>query len=320
MLIAFPPPADVQDPRAIAQAVWIDLIDPTDAEVDFVQASTAVRVPTRAALSEIEQTSRIYTESGVTYLSTPLIGRAVAPEGALTPVGFVLAGSLLITVRYSAFKAFDRVAEQAPHTPAFTANEILVRLLEQIVDTGADVLERISEELDVASHEAFHADRSTSRKTLAAANERLRQALRKIGQLGDRISQVRDTLLGVGRITGYLAEAVCNDWPAGLKQRLGAIRADIASLNDYQGHLANKVQFLLDATLGFINIEQNDIVKVLTIASIVGVPPVLVAGIYGMNFKVMPELGWAWGYPYSLILMALSALLPVAWFKWRGWM
>jgi len=320
MLTAYPPPSDLQDPKAVQRVAWIDLIDPTDAEVEFVQSSTGIRVPARAALAEIEQTSRIYTEGGTTYLSTPLIGRAGLREGALTPVGFVLAVTLLITVRYSAFKAFDRVAEQAVHMPDLSAEEALVRLLEQIVDTGADVLERIGEELDNVSHDAFHADTSPSRKNLAAATDRLRQALRRIGQLGDRTSQVRDSLLGVGRITGYLMETVCHDWPPGLKQRLGAVRADVASLNDYQSQLANKVQFLLDATLGFINIEQNDIVKVLTIASIVGVPPVLIAGIYGMNFKGMPELGWSWGYPYSLILMALSALAPLAWFKWRGWM
>ncbi len=320
MLTAYPPPADLQDPKGVARVAWIDLIDPTDTEVEFVQSSTGIRIPARAALAEIEQTSRIYTEGGTTYLSTPLIGKPVSPESALTPVGFVLSSAQLITVRYSPFKAFDRVAEQAVHMPDLTAEEALVRLLEQIIDTGADLLERIGEELDSVSHDAFHADRSNSRNNLSAATERLRQALRRIGQLGDRTSQVRDSLLGVGRITGYLMEAVCHDWLPGLKQRLGAVRADVASLNDYQGQLANKVQFLLDATLGFISIEQNDIVKVLTIASIVGVPPVLIAGVYGMNFKVMPELSWSMGYPYSLALMALSALLPLAWFKWRGWM
>jgi magnesium transporter len=102
--------------------------------------------------------------------------------------------------------------------------------------------------------------------------------------------------------------------------RLKAIRADIASLTDYEAHLAGKVQFLLDATLGFINIEQNEIVKTLTIASVVGIPPVLIAGIYGMNFRLMPELRWVLGYPMALALIAVSGLLPLWWFKRRGWM
>jgi magnesium transporter len=101
--------------------------------------------------------------------------------------------------------------------------------------------------------------------------------------------------------------------------RLKAIRSDVASLTDYEAHLSSKIQFLLDATLGFINIEQNEIVKTLTIASVVGIPPVLIAGIYGMNFKVMPELAWPWGYPFAPALIVVTALLPLIWFKRRGW-
>ena len=107
--------------------------------------------------------------------------------------------------------------------------------------------------------------------------------------------------------------------PTELKPRLETLRQDVASLNDYDAHLLNKVQLLLDATLGLINIDQNNIIKVLTIVSVVGVPPTLVASMYGMNFEHMPELHWAWGYPYGLALIALSAILPLLWFKWRGW-
>jgi len=101
--------------------------------------------------------------------------------------------------------------------------------------------------------------------------------------------------------------------------RLGAVSKDIASLNDYEGHVSNKVQFLLDAILGFITIEQNDLFKVLTIVSIVGIPPTVVAGIYGMNFKFMPEYDWAWGYPYGLAAIFGTGLLTLFIFWWRGW-
>ena len=114
---------------------------------------------------------------------------------------------------------------------------------------------------------------------------------------------------------------MAKDWvPAELKQRIKTQRSDIASLNDYEMHLTNKVQLLLDATLGLINIEQNNIIKVLTIVSVVGVPPTLVASMYGMNFKGMPELDWAWGYPYALTLILVSAVGPLLWFKKRGWL
>jgi len=110
------------------------------------------------------------------------------------------------------------------------------------------------------------------------------------------------------------------DWlPAEVKPRLQTLRQDVTSLNDYDAHLVNKVQLLLDATLGLINIDQNNMIKVLAIVSVVGVPPTLVASMYGMNFKYMPEFDWAWGYPYGLAVIALSAVLPLLWFKWRGW-
>jgi magnesium transporter len=97
------------------------------------------------------------------------------------------------------------------------------------------------------------------------------------------------------------------------------LRRDIASLNDFDTHLNDKLQFLLDATLGFINIAQNNVMKVLTVVSVVGIPPVLVAGIYGMNFKFMPEYDWALGYPFGLSMIVLTALIPLAIFRWRNW-
>jgi magnesium transporter len=151
-------------------------------------------------------------------------------------------------------------------------------------------------------------------------SEALHAALRKLGRLGDRVSQLRDTLLGLGRIAAFVCETGDTVLRHELLPRMKAIRADIVSLNDYQQHLSNKVQFLLDATLGFISIEQNDVVKTLTIVSVVGVPPVVVAGIYGMNFEFMPELHWHLGYPFALASMLVTGLLPLIWFKWRGWM
>ena len=319
MLQTYPHLADVQSAPSVQGVAWIDLLNPTDTEIAFVQSGTGLRVPNRAALSEIESTSRNYLENGAIYLSAPLIARAGDNEAVLSPVGFVLSHNILVTVRFADMKAFDAVAEAAAHMAHLTADEALVRLLEGVVDKGADLLEQAGSELDALSYAAFHAQGAKSTK-LDESTRKLRETLRAVGRMGDRTSQIRDSLLGLGRITAYVAETGCSAWEPDLRQRLNAVRADVASLNDYEAHLANKVQFLLDATLGFINIEQNDIVKVLTIASIVGIPPVLIAGVYGMNFKIIPELSWTYGYPYSIVLMVISALLPLAWFKWRGWM
>jgi magnesium transporter len=155
-----------------------------------------------------------------------------------------------------------------------------------------------------------HAVRST--KTL-------RRTLSAIGRIGDRSSHARDVFLGIGRIVPFVS-GLRHEWiiPE-FEVRLGAVSKDLASLNDYEAHLSSKVQFLLDAVLGFITIEQNDLFKILTIVSVVGIPPTLMAGIYGMNFKFMPELSWTWGYPFGLAIIALSAVIPLIWFKLRGW-
>ena len=148
----------------------------------------------------------------------------------------------------------------------------------------------------------------------------LRATLVTLGRIGDLVSHVRESQVSAGRIVPYV-ETVAAAWlPKDIGPRFHTLQRDIASLNDFDTHLNDKLQFLLDATLGFINIAQNNVMKVLTVVSVAGVPPVLVAGIYGMNFKSMPELEWVWGYPYSLVLMLATTLIPLAIFRWRGWL
>lgn len=297
-------------------ATWIDLLDPTEAEVASVQDATHIRVPRREDISEIESTSRLYIEHGALYLSTPLITRSEEAGGGLTPTGFVLSPSTLVTIRYERVGAFDTVRRLLESREALCSSDVFTHILEAVVDRAADLLERIGAELDELSRETF----MDAKNTKASREDPLRQRLRKLGLLGDRLSQVRDALLGVGRIAPFVAETAKAWTPGDVQARLGAVRQDIGSLNDYEGHLSTKVQFLLDAVLGFISIEQNDVVKVLTIASTVGVPPVLVVGVYGMNFKVMPELEWRHGYPFALALVAVSALAPLLWFRFKRWL
>jgi magnesium transporter len=299
-------------------ASWLDLVEPSEAERAAVERATGLRVPKQAAIQEIETTSRVYSENGAMYLSTP-IARSPNASESLGAVGFVLTRRWLISVRFAPNPVFDSVLQGCQAEPAHSACDLFLRVLEALVDRAADTLERCSGELDSLSQRAFHAERSRQR-ALQRISDALRDTLRKIGQIGDHLSQIRDTLLGFGRIAAFVSETGEAMLSAPEQPRLKAVRADIASLNDYQLHLSGKVQFLLDATLGFISIEQNDVVKTLTIVSVVGVPPVLVAGIYGMNFTHMPELHWSLGYPFALLLMALTGLLPMAWFKWRGWM
>jgi magnesium transporter len=298
----------------LASAAWIDLLEPTAEEVARVRKATGLRVPDQNEISEIESSSRLAYENGAYRVSTPLVAPRDGGELLLVPAGFVLSTRVLITVRFGQLPSFDAAHEACNGPQTRTAEEMFLRIFEIVVDRSADGLERAGSECDDLSRGAFRGTGS------APVSRNLRAALTRIGSLADRTSRIRDALLGLGRIAAFVMESGLEGAPAVNAGRMKAIRADVASLTDYQAHLSGKVQFLLDATLGFINIEQNEIVKTLTIASVVGIPPVLVAGIYGMNFRVMPELNMAYGYPMAIGLIVVSALLPLLWFRRRGWM
>jgi magnesium transporter len=305
------------------EVVWIDLVKPDTAEVAFVERAAGLHVPSKDELSEIESSSRLRSRDGALYLSAPLIYRAHSDLPVSTPVGFVLTRERLITVRFEELTPFtdfiDR--ELAADAEPLSSGAVFVELMDAIADRLADVLERIADELDTLSHRLFRAPAAQSirRRPPARESADLRVILRRVGGSGDLISKIRDSLLGIGRIAPYVA-GECAEWlPPEVKRRLDTLHQDVMSLSDYDAHLVNKVQLLLDATLGLINVEQNNIIKVLTIVSVVGIPPTLIASMYGMNFKGMPEYDWSWGYPYALTMIVLSAILPLVWFKLRGW-
>jgi magnesium transporter len=298
---------------------WIDLVDPTEEERVFVESRTGLSVPSLDALSEIEASSRLIVDKTFIALSTTFVAQGDTTDPYLTPGGFILSPDLLVTVRFADLAAFRTVADGVNKDETIRSGAgVFTCLLEAFVDRGADVLERLGSDLDLISKAVFRGDPKRKHLTVRS-NRALRRALLSIGTIGDRLSQARAVLLGIDRIVPFVL-SLKRDWIVPeFEHRLNAVAKDVASLNAYEDYLSNKVQFLLDAVLGFITVEQNDLFKVLTIASVVGIPPMIVVGIYGMNFKIMPELNWTYGYPYSLVVIALSALIPLAWFKWRGW-
>ena len=302
----------------ISKAVWLDLINPTLDEVARAEKALNTHIPRRNELEEIESSSRHHEQDGTLYLSTPLVRREENTAFSL-PIGFVLTDNHLITVRYTDYYGFDivgrRQAERDPAKGSPSVNEILVEIIEEIINRLADILEGLGRDLDAISKRVFS---TGSPRDPARAAEMLRETLRRLGHSGDLASMIRDSLLGLDRVLIYIGDRTEKE-PQALKTRIKVAGRDIASLNDFDAQTVNKVQFLLDATLGFISIEQNDGMKVLTVVSAIGILPTLIAGIYGMNFHDMPELSWKYGYPYSLILMILSVILPLFWFWRRGW-
>jgi magnesium transporter len=319
MLNNYPTPGDAQ-PVTCAKAVWVDLLDPTAEEIARVAAECGIHVPSRESLQEIESSSRIRVEGDVLYLSMPLSIQDDSPALAPLPLGFILAPHQLTTVRYSEVHAFANVITRVRNDPSITSTTVFASLIDSMVDFDADLLEKLSSELALVSRRAFgqHGVAPIRDKRYSHA---LRECVSAVGTVGERISRIRESLLGLQRIVGFVSEFSRDgvQLPPELKARLKSARQDIASLVEFELHLSGKTQFLLDAVLGFINTEQNEIFKVLTIVSVVGIPPTLIASMYGMNFHYMPELAWRWGYPYGLGLIALSTLVPIIWFKRRGW-
>lgn len=304
--------------------VWVDLRDPTPEEIARACADYGLDIPPRPALEEIEFSSRLQYEDGVFTLSIPVTPGNGNGGHATSPLGFVLTRDLLVTVRFAHLHTFEGVRQRVRRRER-SAADILLVILEALIDYGADRLEELRAEAIHISQRIFHKGmREAQTYNVSSVNRMLRDTLVEIGDMGERLSHIRDTLLVLQRAVPFVNEHGVNangeSWiEQPVRARLKMAGKDVQSLNDYEVHLTDKLQFLLDAALGFISTEQNDLFKVLTIASVVGIPPVLVAGIYGMNFHNMPELAWPLGYPLGLGLILLSAIVPLLWFKYRGW-
>jgi len=318
MLTAHSTSSPVEQGSAAPVAAWIDLVHPTSEERASVEGTYGLKLPSREELSGVELSSRISVKNGILFLSMPTVSHMSGLDQAPSPLGFVLSKSVLITIRFAQLHAFDTVAEKCSQDHgSFTGVEAFAALVDEMVDLSADLIESIAADLDGVSRAVF--SKLGKQKHVTQSNDELRGVLIGVGNAGERLSRIRDSVLGLQRIVPFVA-GTDQDWiPANIRVRLRATQGDLTSLAEYETHLSDKVQFLLDAVLGFINTKQNDIFQVLTVISIVGIPPTLVASIYGMNFKNMPELGWEWGYPYAMLVIVLSAILPILWFKWRKW-
>lgn len=301
------------------RTVWLDLVNPTDEERSAAERITKLRVPALAELTDIANSSRVYNEGGVLYFSMPYVTRKGHHHAGATVIGFVLSEAHLLTVRYEDLPSFDTFSERFGHDHQGSSAEAFTGLLECMVDRLADVLERIAAELDRLSKATFASAGNDGLSKPSRADKELRAILGSIGLCGDTLGNLRDAVLGLARILGFALQCEVSWLPHALLPRLTTLRQDVASLNDYDQQLANKVQFLLDAVLGFINIEQNNGVKVLTVVSVVGIPPTFVVGLYGMNFKNMPEYDWAYGYQFGWAMILLSVAIPLVWFRIKRW-
>lgn len=300
-------------------ATWIDLEEPTRDEEKLVERSVGVDVPTPEELQEIEPSSRLYEENGAIYMTMSTLYGVQGGHPASAPIGFVLAGNRLVTVRYVTPKPWRSFINHLLREPQIgrDAVTVLIRLLDSIIDRLADELEEAGEEIEKISTHIFERGDGPGRRIPA---ERLEALLKRIGRAQGLLARVRETAVSSHRLIGFLAATDRIREADGDRERVQSLAADVSSLIDHSSFLAGNLGFLMEASLGLINVEQNAIIKIFSVAAVIFLPPTLVGTVYGMNFDHMPELHWLMGYPWALGLMVLSAVLPYWLFKRKGWL
>jgi magnesium transporter len=299
-------------------AVWIDLVKPTAEEDKAVERLAGIAVPTREDMQEIEISSRLYIENSARYMTATLMCAADTDNPRTTAVTFILAGHRLVTVRYDAPKPFMLVENKLARScsPGITGEMVLMELLDAVIDRNADILERAGGDMDTISHHIFEPEGAAR----TGHAKRYSDILIAIGRKGDLTSKVRESLVSIGRVVTFVAAAVDVKWSKDMREQLKTMQRDVVSLTDHASYLSNKITFVLDAMLGVVNLEQNNIIKLFSVMAVVLMPPTLIASIYGMNFRSMPELEWAHGYVYALVAMLCAAIGPYVYFKWKKWL
>jgi magnesium transporter len=298
------------------EVVWLDLLDPTPEEERQVEQALGIDVPTREEMREIETSNRLYEDNGALYLTTTVLYKVDTNLPETTQVTFILAGTRLITNRYAdllSFKGFTTFAETHP-TSCGSAALLLTGLLEAIVNRIADVLERVGGDIDTVSLRVF--PRGGQRR----ARGNYQYELQQIGQGGELVSKARETLVSLTRLLGFLQQSANGRVTPEARSSLRTVSRDVVALSDHATFLVGKAQFLLDATLGLVTIDQNNILKIFSVVTVLLLPPSVIGAFYGMNFEHIPWLHEPWGVWAALAMMIASALGPFLYFKLKGWL
>ena len=300
-------------------AMWIDLEEPTREEEKLVERCVKVNVPTQAEMAEIEPSSRLFDKNGALYMTVSALRGVEEHLPSTTPIGFVLAGNRLVTIRYATPRPIRTFENHARRDPDLVRDgpTALVRLLDAIVDRLADEIERVGEAMEKLSQQIFQ-EQQDQRRIPA---DRLTKLLTDIGRTQTLLSKIRYSAVSTLRMLSFFASSnlVHEEKQKELRHHVSSLTTDLTSLSEHASFQTDSLQFLLDASLGLISIEQNAAMKLFSWAAVVFLPPTLIAGIFGMNFHYMPELSWHYGYPISLALMLASAIGPYLYFKKRGW-
>lgn len=301
-----------------SDAIWIDLLEPTPTEERLVETSLRIDVPTREEMKEIETSNRLYEDNGALYMTATVAAQLDTDRPVSTAITFILSGNRLVTNRYISTKPFQHFATYAQTHPAAgqDAAAILAGLIEALTERIADILERVGGDLDSVSGNIF-----ARHGTTTPTSRDLRSMIERIGFNGELNSKARESLVSLGRLLVFAQQSGNIEMRGEQRDRFRSISRDVASLSDHTSFLGTKVSFLLEATLGLISVEQNNIIKIFSVAAVLFLPPTLIASIYGMNFDLLPDLpGRYSNFLFSIALMIGSMGITFALFKRKGWL
>jgi magnesium transporter len=307
------------DPSALKDSVWVDILNPYEEEIKFVERYFNISLPTKQEMYGLEISNRLYQENENYFMTLFLLVGSETNNPGIEPVTFVSVGNKLVTVRYVDPQPFREFIKRKEKITAqnFDGVDIMISLLENIGERVGDILEKNGHEIDELSRKVFKPTKITSAGKKSTNYELV---LKDIGFYGDIIAKSRESLVSISRLVAYVCQNKKFVHDEEEANRLYVLESDIKSLTEHAKFVASKINFSLEATLGMISIQQNSIIKIFTVATMVFLPPTLIASVYGMNFKHLPELNWEHGYLYALTLMFLSALIPLRYFKKKGWL
>jgi magnesium transporter len=298
--------------------LWIDIFTPSHEEEISVEQQLGIQIPSREEVWKNQALNRMYQDEDIAYMTAALITKGEAVHPQTSAVTFILAPSYLLTMRYimpTSFQMFSSRIQRSPQKFK-TGVHVLEALLEEVITRVAHNSEVVVEGLDQLSHNIF--GETSLGGPVKNTSQAMAVVLKRLGTFADLNSKISESLHSLGRLLTFFKQVNNDDHVT--ERNIRMLITDVMSLTQQTAFLSDKITFQLDATLGMINVEQNMIIKIFSVASVFFLPPTLISSLYGMNFELMPELHWHYGYPFAVTMMALCAIIPFVYFRRKGWL
>ena len=293
--------------------VWVDLESPTSEEKGWITSRFGISIPDDIVDEDLEESARFYEEdNGELHIRSDFLVDAESEAGARNVrVAFILHNKVLFSVHGEDLPVFRLLRLRARRIPALIedAKDVLLKLYDADAEFSADALESIYDKLEAVSGRVLKQD---------VGDQAAGEALAAMAREEDLNGRIPRHVMDTRRAVSFMMRS--RMLHAEQFEEARQILRDLDSLDSHTAFLFDKINFLLDATVGFVNINQNKIIKIFSVASVALLPPTLIASIYGMNFKAMPELDWGLGYPFALLLMLISIVTPFWYFRRKGWL